>query len=59
MLTPLAFIAGLAAFLALPRIHDNPILAASFAAAVVALSAWCAALWRRRLIPPPTGRRSP
>jgi TPR repeat protein len=47
MLTPLAFIAGLAAFLAFPRIHDNPVLAASFAGAALVLLAWYAVLWQR------------
>jgi hypothetical protein len=47
MQLPLAFIAGLAAFLALPRIHDNPILIASFGGAVAVLLVWYAFLWRR------------
>lgn len=47
MLTPLAFIAGLAAFLLLPRIHDNPILTASFGGSVAVLLAWYAWLWLR------------
>src|SRR5687768_2144223 len=34
------FIAGLAAFLALPRIHGNPVLVASFAGAVALLAGW-------------------
>jgi TPR repeat protein len=47
MLTPFAFIAGLAAFLLLPRIHQDPVLVFSFVAAVVSLLAWYAALWQR------------
>ena len=47
MLIPLAFIAGLATFLVLPRIHDNPTLTASFAGAAIVLAAWYAVLWRR------------
>lgn len=34
---PLSFIAGLGAFLLLPRIHDNPVLTASFAGAAAVL----------------------
>ncbi len=47
MLTPLAFIAAFAAFLVLPRIHSNPVLVFSFAAAAVILLAWYVALWVR------------
>lgn len=47
MLTPLAFIAGLAAFLLLPRIHNNPVLTASFGSAVLVLLVWYGWLWQR------------
>lgn len=40
MLKPLIVIAGLAAFLLLPRINSNPVLTASFAGAVLVLFAW-------------------
>jgi hypothetical protein len=47
MLTPLAFIAGLASFLLLSRIHTNPVLAGSFGGAVLVLLAWYGWLWQR------------
>src|SRR5918993_3622651 len=47
MLLPLGFIAGLGAFLALPRIHTNPVLTASFACAAAVLLVWYAWLWLR------------
>lgn len=47
MLTPLAFIAGFAAFLLLPRIHNQPVLVFSFVAATAALLVWYAVLWQR------------
>ena len=47
MLTPLAFIAAFAAFLALPHIHNHPDLTASFAGAIVVLLVWWVYLWRR------------
>lgn len=47
MLIPLGFIAGLAGFLALPRISSNPILTASFAGAVAVLLTWHGVLWQR------------
>ena len=47
MLLPLGFIAGLGAFLALPRIHDHPVLVASFAGAVAVLLVWYGILWQR------------
>jgi hypothetical protein len=46
-ISPLAFIAGLGAFLLLPRIHDNPVLTASFAGSAAVLLIWYAILWRR------------
>ena len=42
----LAFIAGLAVFIALPRISTNPILLGSFAGAAIVLVAWLLWLWR-------------
>lgn len=44
---PLAFTLVLAAFLALPRIHDHGVLAWSFLGAVAGLAAWLAWLWPR------------
>jgi hypothetical protein len=44
---PLAFTAGLAAFLLLPAIRTNTALAASFAGACVVLLGWWGVLWMR------------
>lgn len=48
MLTPLAFIAGLGAFLLVPHINSNPILTASFTGAALILFAWYAWLFTSR-----------